>query len=137
MGLIRIYQGKSKPAKRKPGWAKAAQEYAEWQSKVSSMTSGIRAPKTIVAVKPTKSPSEVLRNSTTGIHPQPKYVIGSGTKPVHRPDILYRENPEMLQRELAARERKFNVAPAFNKGGDQFVTEESLQQLLSSNKRRS
>jgi hypothetical protein len=44
MALIRIYQGKSKPAKRKPGWQKSAQEYAEWQSKIASMSSATMRP---------------------------------------------------------------------------------------------
>jgi hypothetical protein len=131
MALIRIYQGKSKPAKRKPGWQKAAQEYAEWQSKIASMSSGIQvskkvpkaAPKKVVPVAPNILPA--------------KYVVGSGTKEVLRPEITYRDDPELLERELAARAVKHNAAPAYNKGGDQYVTEEELQRLLSSNKRRS
>ena len=129
MGLIRIYQGKSKPAKRKPGWQQAAQEYAEWQSKIASMSSGIQGAKK--AQKPKKVAPQVAQ-----ILPA-KYVIGSGTKAVPRPEITYRENPELLERELIARSVKHNAAPAFNKGGDQYVTEEELQRLLSSNKRRS
>ena len=145
MGLIRIYQGKSKPAKRKPGWQKAAQEYAEWQASVAAMTSGIK-PKTIVAIKPDRSPPRMLTGTSEGLHPSlggtylrrvSKYTQGGGTKPVPRPEIQYADDPEMLARELAARERKFNVAPAYNKGGDVFVSEEELQALLSSNKRRS
>lgn len=129
MGLIRIYERKSKKANRKPGWAKAAQEYAEWESKIASMSSGIRgAKKAKVEAKPAPVEPNIL---------PAKYVVGSGTKPVHRPEILYRDDPELLARELVARERKFNVAPAYNKGGDQLVTEEQLQALLSSNKRRS
>lgn len=42
---------------------------------------------------------------------------GAGTKLVARPDILYKEDPIMLARELAARERKFNVAPAYSCSG--------------------
>jgi hypothetical protein len=38
---------------------------------------------------------------------------------------------------MIARERKFNVATAFNKGGDTYITEEQLVATLSSNKRRS
>lgn len=30
---------------------------------------------------------------------------GAGTKPVARPEIMYKDNPEMLERELKARER--------------------------------
>jgi len=132
MGMIKIYARKSKPANKKPGWQKAAQEYAAWETKMASMTSGItgvRTKKTIGTVK-----KEVVREANIL---QAKYVVGSGTKVVARPEIKYFDDPEMLARELAAREVKHNAAPAYNKGGDQYVTEESLQQMLSSNKRRS
>ncbi len=131
MGMIRIYERKGPKAKKKPGWQKAAQEYAQWEAKIAGMSSGIKglkSTKTIGVVK-----KEPIREAN--ILPA-KYVVGSGTKPVARPEIQYRDDPEMLARELAARERKHNAAPAYNKGGDQYVTEEALQQLLSSNKRR-
>lgn len=131
MGMIFIHQ-KSGKQNRKPGWRKTEAEYNEWLARTSTMSSGItgvRTRKTIgTAPKPVPTEARILKA---------KYVLGSGTKKVPRPEIQYRENPEMLQRELLARERKFNVAPAFNKGGDQFVTEEHLQALLASNKRRS
>jgi hypothetical protein len=128
MGLIRIYE-KSPKAKRKPGWQKQAQEYAEWQSKIASMSSGITGAKK--APKPKNVEPQVAQ-----ILPG-KYVVGSGTKAVPRPELTYRHDPELLERELAARSIRHNAAPAYNKGGDQYVTEEALQQLLSSNKRRS
>lgn len=131
MALIKIYQSKSKPAKKKPGWQKAAQEYAEWQSKIASMSSGIAAPKKAPKVVQ-KKVEPALPNILPG-----KYVVGSGTKAVPRPELTYRNNPEMLERELIARQRKFNVAPAYNKGADQMVTEEELVNLLRTNKRRS
>lgn len=132
MGMIKIYARKSKPTNKKPGWQKAAQEYAAWETKLASMTSGItgvRTKKTIGTVK-----KEVVREANIL---QAKYVIGSGTKVVARPEIKYHDNPEMLARELAAREVKHNAVPAYNKGGDMMVTEEELTNLLRSNKRRS
>ena len=134
MGFIRIHE-KAGKTKRKPGWQKEAAEYAEWQSKIASMTSGIQTTwkgKALAerkAAKPT--PAEVLAPLKA------KFVTGGGTKEVHRPELIYRDNPELLARELAARQRKFNVAPAYNKGADQLVTEEELANLLRSNKRRS
>lgn len=128
MGMMFVRE-KAGKTKRKPGWQKAQQEYAEWQSKIAAMSSGIQRPK-----KPVKAKPVVIVQPN--ILPA-KYVVGSGTKPVPRPEVQYRENPEMLERELIARERKFNVAPAYNKGADQFVTEDQLVALLSSNKRRS
>jgi hypothetical protein len=130
MGLIRIYE-KSPKAKRKPGWQKQAQEYAEWQSKIASMSSGIQLSK-----KPAKVASKPVTPVTPNILPG-KYVVGSGTKAVPRPELQYRNNPEMLERELAARSIKHNAAPMYNKGGDGYVSEEMLQELLSTNKRRS
>lgn len=132
MGMIFIHQ-KSKKQNRKPGWRKAEAEYAEWLSRTSTMPSGITGVRTLKTIG---TAPKSTASTEAKILPA-KYVLGSGTKPVPRPEIQYRENPEMLKRELIARERKFNVAPAYNKGGDTFVTEEQLQALLSSNKRRS
>jgi hypothetical protein len=95
------------------------------------MSSGIQ-----VSKKPVKAPSKPVVPVAPNILPG-KYVVGSGTKAVARPELQYRHDPEMLERELAARSIKHNAAPAYNKGGDQYVTEEELQRLLSSNKRRS
>jgi hypothetical protein len=138
MGIIKIYE-KAGKTKRKPGWQKVEAEYKAWLKSVSTMSSGIAKPKTIVATKPQRSPTKLLTDTTDGLHPRlsAKYLRDAGTKTVLRPEHTYADDPEMLARELAARERKFNVAPAYNKGGDVFVTEESLQALLSSNKRRS
>lgn len=133
MGFIRIYE-KAGKTKRKPGWQKEAAEYAEWQSKIASMSSGIQTTwkgKALAerkAAKPT--PAEVLAPLKA------KFVTGGGTKEVQRPEIVYRDNPELLARELAARQRKFNTAPAYNKGAAQFVSEDELQVVLSTNKRR-
>lgn len=131
--MIFITQKSKSPAKKKPGWQKEAQAYAEWQSKIASMSSGIGGVRQKATLP--KSP-KVEAPRVANILPG-KYVVGSGTKAVPRPEITYRDSPELLERELAARTVKHNSAPAFNKGGDQYVTEEALQQLLSSNKRRS
>jgi hypothetical protein len=139
MSLIRIYQGKSKP-KRKPGWQKAEAEHAAWLARVQSTTlfnphakPKMQAAKTKidpVVRAPVVSPNRLQRGHSLGTFG------GTAGKPVARPDILYKEDPELLARELKARERKFNVAPAYNKGGDVFVTEEELVKQLSGNKRR-
>ena len=136
MALIRIYQAKSKPAKRKPGWQKSAQEYAEWQSKIESMSSGIQSNWKGAALvkeatrKAKLSPAEALAPLKA------EFVQDAGTKFVARPELQYRDNPELLERELIARQRKFNSAPLYNKGAAGYVSEEELQAVLSSNKRR-
>lgn len=136
MALIKIYQGKSKPANKKPGWQKEAAEHAEWLAKVNLMSSGIRSSWKGAALakeaerKKKLSPAEALAPLKAA------FVADQGTKAVSRPEHLYRDDPEMLERERIARERKFNVAPAYNKGGDVFVTEEELANQLRGNKRR-
>lgn len=143
MSIIKIYE-KAGKTKRKPGWQKAEAEHQKWLDSMKSMTSGMKSPKPGFTAKTLRTfkPSGVYRTLTdtsAGISQPPKaqFVRDTGTKKVLRPEITYADNPEMLDRELKARERKFNVAPAYNKGNDVFVTEESLQALLSSNKRRS
>lgn len=136
MGMIYIAEKCKKP-KRKPGWQKAEADYQAWLRGVQSMSSGIKPTTKVVAVKPQQNPLHILRDTSDGIHPRTaKYVQGVAGKAVPRPDIMYRDDPEMLAREIAARARRFNVAPAYNKGGDQFVTEEELMNQLKGNKRR-
>jgi hypothetical protein len=128
MGMMFVRE-KAGKTKRKPGWQKAQQEYAEWQSKIAAMSSGIQRPKKLLKVKPVL----VVEPTSTPT----KYVVGSGTKPVPRPEIRYRDNPELLERELAARAIKHNAVPAYNKAGDSYVTQEELVNMLRTNKRRS
>lgn len=133
MAVITISSGYTGKVKKKVGWKRDQKEHEEWLAKVNSMTLGIRKAN---VVKPIKQPVHfpVRRNHT---RPQSLGTFGGvGGKPVIRPDVLYKDDPELLQRELKARERKFNVAPAYNKGGDVFVTEEELVNQLKGNKRR-
>lgn len=139
MGMIRIFQGKSKPAKKKPGWQQREAEYQAWLNGVKGQSTEFgrgRKPVTAKIVTPVVPRVPVVAEDRLCKLPSRSTPGGAGTKPVARPDILYKEEPELLARELAARERKFNVAPAYNKGGDQFVTEEELSKQLSGNKRR-
>lgn len=139
MGMIRIYQGKSKPKPKKPGWEQEKQQHDEWLAKVNSMTLGVTKPKkwTKEKIDPVVKKPVVNKTRLTKAGKSVMTPGDTSTKPVLRPEILYRDDPEMLARELKARERQFNVAPAYNKGGDQYVSEEELVKLLSGNKRRS
>lgn len=136
MGLIRIYQGKSKPANKKPGWQKAELEHKEWLQKVSSQKLFSSKPKfsakrvQVIVPEPSMHQarvSKVQSYCTLG---------GTATKTVPRPEITYRENPEMLARELIARKRKFNAAPSYNKGGDMLQTDEMMKDIMSGANRR-
>ncbi len=127
MGMIKIYQGKGKPAKKKPGWQQQQAEYEAWLKKIQSMSSGISKPKT--KVSPTKLvkvvvEGPVIDESRLIKHKSLQTTGGAGTKPVHRPEIMYKDNPELIEREIKARERKFATAPAYNKGPAQFVSED-------------
>ena len=133
MGLIRIYERSGK-TKRQPGWAQKQAEYDAWLAKVNGMKTGFaRTPVKKKVVKET-TPSTTVSTFRPASFEAFK---GGGTKAVARPEHQYADNPEMLERELKARERKFNVAPAYNKGNDVYITEEELVRTLSSNKRRS
>jgi len=134
MGMIKIYARSSKQ-KRKPGWQQTLQQEAEWLASINSMK--LAPGKTPVTKRssgnvrlPKPTPAEVLAPLKA------KYVVGGGTKEVLRPEITYKDDPEMLARELAARQIKHNTAPAYNKGGDVYVTQEELQRQLAGNKRR-
>lgn len=133
MGMIRVIE-KSKP-KRKPGWQLKEAEYAAWMAKVNGMKTGFSTK----PVRATKKPVETSPSTTVSTFRPASFAAfkGGGTLKVARPEQQYHDDPEMLARELAARQRKFNVAPAYNKGNDVFITEEELVRTLSSNKRRS
>lgn len=140
MGFLKIHQGKSKPAKKKPGWQKEAAEYEAWLAKVNSMTRAgkkavlAKAPST--RVNPVVPDTPVVSPDRLNRPPSLRTFGGAGTKPVARPDILYKDDPEMLERELKARERKFTVAPLYNKGGDQLVTDEAMKDIMAGVTRR-
>ncbi len=138
MGKMIYTGGKMKNQPKKPGWEAAKKQEEEWLKSLGSMkafsTNKWKGKKT-----PISSPvvGTVKRQVVDGVVVQSVPMgEGGGTKKVLRPEIMYKENPELLARELAARERKFNTAPAYNKGGDVFVTEESLAEQLKGNKRR-
>lgn len=136
--MIRIYTKKSKP-KRKPGWQVEVASEVAWLKSLQALTVTGRTPKqSTKAFKPVQVvvSAPVVRAGAIDRPPSLMTPGGAGTKPVARPDILYKDNPSMLSRELEARARKFNVAPAYNKGGAQFVTEEELRNQLVGAKRR-
>lgn len=137
MGMIKIYQGKSKPAKKKPGWQKQEAEYQAWLKSVQSMSSGISKPKKeatkrieVVVSGPVIAADRLQKGHSLNTFG------GAATKPVHRPEIMYKDDPEMLKRELKARERKFATAPAYNKGGAVLVTDEMMKDITAGKTRR-
>lgn len=133
MGFIRIYE-KSSKQKRKPGWQKDQEQYNHWLRSVLEMSTGFSS-----GIRPKNQSTTSKSSAQTNEQKvrEARFVQDTGTKHVRRPELQYAHDQELLQRELKALQRKFNSAPAFNKGGSQFVSEEELQMVLSSNKRRS
>ena len=139
MGTIRIFQGKSKSKNRKPGWAKEQAEYEAWLKSVTTMSTNFARtpkPKTVKAATAVVQNAPVVEKERLNKAPSLSTFGGAGTKPVNRPELMYRDDPEMLERELKARERKFNVAPAYNKGPTIFVSEEEITNQLVGGRRR-
>ncbi len=133
MGFIRVVE-RSKP-KRQPGWAQKQAEHDAWLAKVSSMSTNFSRSKEL----PKKPLTKDTTPSTTVSTFLPKSFEafrGGGTVKVPRPELEYADDPEMLQRELAARQHRFNIAPAYNKGPDILVTEEEITKQLVGGRRR-
>jgi hypothetical protein len=139
MGLIKIYQGKSKPAKKKPGWQERAAAEVVWLKGIQAMTVTHRQPKQLPkSFQPVQVVVSAPVVSEDCLNRPPSLMTfgGAGTKPVARPDILYKDDPIMLARELKARERKFATAPAYNKGGDVLITDEMMKDITAGKTRR-
>lgn len=144
MPMIFTREKPLKKQNRKPGWQQKEAEYQAWLKQVNSVSlfGNKTSPFKQSAIKnPVKPVSVIVPQgpvNRTGLKPASLMTFGGvGGKSVARPELQYRDNPEMLERELVARQRKFNVAPAYNKGGDVLITEAELVNTLSSNKRRS
>ena len=139
MGIIKIYQGKSKPTKHKPGWREDAAAEAAWLRGLQAMTvTNRRAGRLPSSFKPIQVVVNAPVVAADRLNRPPSLITpgGAGTKPVARPDILYKDAPDMLSRELVARQRKFNVAPAYNKGAAQYVSEDEITTQLIGARRR-
>lgn len=144
MGKMIFTTEKCKNPKKKPGWEKAAAEEAAWLAKINSTKLFSQPGKKYAGAKviPGKKVAVVVNTAAptlVGRGYQGKSVVtpgGSTGKLYIAPEVQYKGDEEMAKREAEARQRKFNAAPAYNKGGDQFVTEEELVKQLSSNKRR-
>lgn len=132
MGIIRIYERSGK-TKRQPGWAQKQAEYDAWLAKVNGLkTTFARTPVKKAVVKETTPTTTVSTFRPASF----EAFKGGGTKAVARPELQYADNPELLERELAARQRKFNVAPAYNKGPTIYVSEEEITNQLVGGRRR-
>ena len=137
-----FYTSQKSKAKKKPGWQKAQQEYDAWLKGIQSMTLFDNAKPKKAAVKKinpivdTSSPTlSDGRKKAFELPSKQASILGGGIK-YQDPKVQYKENPEMLERELRARERKFTTAPLYNKAGDQYVSDDMMKDILSGSNRR-
>lgn len=140
MAMIFTHQRGPKKPKKKPGWQDAKYEHDQWLKGVqSTKLFDTKKVKPAGAKLPSNMPSlkgrleEMKRVEVNSIISTEQATC---TKKVNRPEIVYKDDPEMLERELKARERKFAVAPAYNKGGDQLVTDEFMKDITAGITRR-
>lgn len=116
-------------AKKKIGWQKEAEDYAAWQAKHApnpKLQQELKA-KSFSYQLTSPRQTERLPSKATGI---------VRANVIHDPRVLYKEDPEMLERELKARERKYTTAPIYNKGGDVLVTDEMMKDITAGATRR-
>ena len=116
-------------AKKKVGWKKEAEEYEAWKTKHAPN------PKLQQELKAKAFDYKLTSPRSTEKLPS-KATISKPVKIIHDPRVLYKEDPEMLERELKAREHKFTAAPIYNKGGDVLVTEEMMKDITAGTTRR-
>lgn len=140
MGMIKIYAGKSKPANKKPGWQKAEADYKAWLDKMNSTSlfNPAAKPKMQKATKKI-NPVVSLPSDVRGVRADGPSLVtpgGSTGQQYVNPAVLYKGNEEMLARELRAREKKFNAAPAYNKGNDVLMTDEMMAEMMTGALRR-
>ena len=129
--MTRILYTGTKPLKkpkRKPGWQETQRQYQEWLAKHRP---------TALTAKPLRQVSTIVIDPERLVRP-PSQGTGVGTagKAYVDPRVQYKDSPELAEREIAARQRKFTVAPLYNKGGDMLVTDETLKDIMSGATRR-
>ena len=141
MGIIKTYERGPKKVKKKPGWQQREAEEKAWLENINKMKllpsnkkvkhTGTTLPKKMPSYKAELDAKQRAKGKSVVVPG-----VAGTTKKVLRPEIEYKDDPEMLKRELEARSRVFPVAPAYNKGGDQLVTPEFLKDLKAGVTRR-
>lgn len=149
MALIYVGTKSAKKQNKKAGWKKEQEEYEAWLAKhgvePKSKKHTSKSSK-VVVTRPVSSPylqqqtiikqRMELEKAQSQKKFSEKLVEPPKEVKIHDPRVLYKDNPEMLERELKARERKFLTAPAYNKGGDMLVTPELMKDIVAGGTRR-
>ncbi len=133
MQIIHTNQ-RNKSKNKKPGWKKEQEEYQKWLDGINALSCFGDKRKLTPTNKPPKK--QELQQETKKHKSLGEFVKGGTGKSVVDPRILYKDNPEMLVRELKARERKFTAAPLYNKGAEMLVTDELMKDIMSGATRR-
>lgn len=152
MALIYAGTKSAKKQNKKAGWKKEQEEYEAWlkkhgvdTSKKSKSTRAKTSSKVVVSrpVNSSYSQQQALVKSRLAEEKvnrekllAQKYEVEKVEPKIHDPRVLYKDNPEMLERELKARERKFITAPAFNKGAAMLVTPDMMNDIMTGGGRR-
>lgn len=142
-----IYTGNKSTvkAKKKVGWKKAEEEYQAWLAKHGVTTSKKSSAKTksgsklLVCISTHQEDvvkQRMAAEKAARMQHQSQVILQPAPVKVHDPRVLYKDNADMLERELKARERKFATAPAYNKGGDMLVTPEMMKDIQAGGGRR-
>ena len=144
MLMIFIKEKPLKKPKRKPGWQQKEAEYQAWLKQVNSVSlfGNKTSPFKQSAIKQPVKPISLVQPQGPVDRPSPRPASlmtfgGIGGKPLQTPEALYPNNPELQERERKARERKFNTAPAYNKGPSIYVSEDEITNVLVGGRRRS
>lgn len=132
MGLHYTATKSKVKAKKKVGWQKEEDEYKAWQAKHSPN------PK---LQKELKAKDDLVYKLSTPAGRETPKILSLQTRYgkvqiIRDPRLLYKEDPEMLERELKARQHKFTAAPIYNKGGDVLVTDEMMKDITAGATRR-
>lgn len=133
-----IYTGTKsvKKQNKKVGWKQKEEQYKEWLSKHSPNAAEVSklkyAKKRVEELERKKQDSKKVEQREVV---RPAY-IPDMKEVIHDPRVLYKDQPEMLERELKARERKFMTAPVYNKGPDVLISNEMLKDIISGATRR-
>jgi len=144
MALLYVGTKSAKKQNKKVGWKKELEEYEEWMKKhgatsVKKPTNNSKRSSKAVVTRPTSSSFSALEEAKAKSS-LPKLSVPNSTPKeeakIHDPRVLYKDNPEMLERELKARERKFLTAPAYNKCGEMLVTPDMMKDIMAGGGRR-
>ena len=134
MALLHTSSKPRKKQPKKPGWRYEQEQHEAWLAQ--------HKPNPRLAAELKRASEQPLTLKGFATSPRQTQIAKSVQtapvveKTIHAPRVLYKDDPEMLARELKAKERKFTAAPLYNKGGDMLITEEAMKDIMAGATRR-